>query len=85
MGAVGTAVITPLLQAPPRDFGLIREQLHYTRFPTDQWWNERAGEPVHVTDFAEWQGATAVWRGSSSTARTSQGRESPFRDTREAG
>lgn len=60
--AVGTAVIAPLL-APPRDFGLIHDELNYTRFPTDQWWNPRADEPVHVTDFAEWQGATAVWRG----------------------
>jgi len=38
----------------------------YTRFPTDQWWNDRAGQPVRVTDFQEWQGATGVWRAAMS-------------------
>ena len=42
----------------------IEEVLRYTRFPTDQWWNHLEGQPIKVTDFGEWQGASGVWRGS---------------------
>jgi Rieske Fe-S protein len=49
---------------PPYPFeGEIRETIQYTKFPTRQWWNARAGTPVRVSDFQEWQGATGVWRG----------------------
>lgn len=52
------------LLPPPYQFkGEIRETIQYTRFPTPQWWNSRAGSPMRVSDFQEWQGATGVWRG----------------------
>lgn len=52
---------SPDIEIPVR--GEIREALHYTKFPTAQWWDDRVGEVVRVTDFELWQGATAVWRG----------------------
>lgn len=52
----------PSLLGPERTPG--DNTIRYTRFPTDQWWNDREGKPVRVTDFAEWQGATGVWRGN---------------------
>jgi Rieske Fe-S protein len=67
VGALGALVASSAgqLVPPPRQFGgEIREQLHYTKFPTPQWWNPRAGRPVRVADFdTEWLGATGVWRG----------------------
>ncbi len=52
-----------VLPAPKPINGIIEDRLVYTHFPADQWWNSKAGTAVRVTDFAEWQGATAVWRG----------------------
>ncbi len=52
-----------ILPAPKPINGIVEDRLVYTRFPTDQWWNPKAGTAVRVTDFAEWQGASAVWRG----------------------
>jgi len=52
----------PSLLAPSRR--TFDDILRYTKFPTDQWWNEREGEPIRVTDFAEWQGATGLWQGA---------------------
>ena len=68
-GAIGTiaglgGLVTGQLLPPPYKFtGEIRETIHYTKFPTLQWWNSKAGTPVKVSDFQEWQGATGVWRG----------------------
>jgi Rieske Fe-S protein len=72
VGAIGAvaatevALLTPLLQGPPlqevRKDPLV-DQIRYSRFPAPQWWNDREGEPMRVTDFQEWQGATGVWRG----------------------
>jgi len=66
VGGAGTAAalglaLRPSLRATLRRVGA--DVLRYTRFPTDQWWNGREGQPIFVTDFAEWQGATGVWRG----------------------
>ncbi len=55
--------LLPALFAPYPFRGTIEDRLMYTRFPTDQWWNSRAGTAVRVTDFSLWQGAGAVWRG----------------------
>lgn len=42
-----------------------RETLVYTRYGTlDVWWARLIGREVSVADFEEWQGASAVWRGS---------------------
>ncbi|TLZ56653.1 MAG: hypothetical protein E6K15_05015 [Methanobacteriota archaeon] len=60
---VGTEVIAPLLAPPAPTNGTIREDFVYTKFPTPQWWDDRAGQPVQPGDFQVWQGATAVWRG----------------------
>ncbi len=43
--------------------GEMRDSYVYTRFPSDTWWNHLASQDVRVTDFQEWQGASAVWRG----------------------
>jgi len=50
---------------PPTEFrGEIRENLIYTAYPNrTTWWSPRVGHEVRVTDFGEWQGATAIWRG----------------------
>ncbi len=57
-------LLPPGLLPPPVPFrGEIREDLIYTRYPTDQWWNTKEGTPVRARDFEVWQGASAVWRG----------------------
>ena len=61
--AIGSEILAPLLGPPSPTSGVLREDLVYTSFPTPQWWDPLVGQPVRVTDFAEWQGATAVWRG----------------------
>jgi len=69
VGAVGTlgaltAGVWGQIFPPPKEFeGEVRETIEYTRFPTPQWWNSKAGTPVKVTDFELWQGATGTWRG----------------------
>jgi Rieske Fe-S protein len=58
-GVTAAAILSrPILPAP-----LIDERLRYLRHSTDQWWNALDGQVVRVTDFTEWSGATAVWRG----------------------
>src|SRR2546426_1100824 len=52
-----------LLPPPVKFTGELREQMYYTKWPTDAWWNGRQGQPIRVSDFAEWQGASGVWRG----------------------
>lgn len=63
--ASGVAVyaLRTLLGPPARPSGRISQVFVYTKYPTSQWWDALAGEPVRVTDFGLWQGATAVWRG----------------------
>lgn len=69
VGALGAfaslgGLVTGQLLPPPVQFsGELRETLTYVRWPTPQWWNSKDGQPVRVTDFELWQGATAVWRG----------------------
>ena len=60
-GALAVGLAGTLLRSPPADE--TRITIHYTRFPTDQWWNDLEGNPIKVTDFQEWQGATGVWGG----------------------
>jgi Rieske Fe-S protein len=60
---LGGLVSGQILPPPYKFPGEIRETIQYTKFPTPQWWNPRAGSAVHVSDFQEWQGATGVWRG----------------------
>ena len=57
------SLLSPVLNPPSPFRGTIEDRIMYTRFPTDQWWNAKAGTPVRVTDFNVWQGASAVWRG----------------------
>lgn len=59
----GAVVVSRLLPSPVVPGGEVLDDLVYTRFPTDQWWNVKANTPVRAGDFALWQGATAVWRG----------------------
>ncbi len=63
IGGLGGLVTGQILPPPVKFSGEIRESIQYTKFPTPQWWNARAGAPVRPGDFAEWQGATGVWRG----------------------
>jgi len=63
IASLGGLAVGQLLPPPYKFEGEIRETIQYTKFPTPQWWNARAGSPVRVTDFQQWQGATGVWRG----------------------
>jgi Rieske Fe-S protein len=63
VAGLGGLVAGQILPPPYKFTGEIRETIEYTKFPTPQWWNNKAGTPVKVTDFQEWQGATGVWRG----------------------
>jgi Rieske Fe-S protein len=60
---LGGLVSGQILPPPYKIPGEIRETIQYTKFPTPQWWNAKAGTPVRVSDFKEWQGATGAWRG----------------------
>ena len=63
IAGLGGLVAGQILPPPYKSEGEVRETIQYTKFPTPQWWNARAGSAVKVSDFAEWQGATGVWRG----------------------
>jgi Rieske Fe-S protein len=66
LGAVaglGGLVAGQILPPPYKIVGEVRDTIQYTKFPTPQWWNPKAGSPVRVSDFQPWQGATGVWRG----------------------
>ncbi|MGQ0796534.1 MAG: hypothetical protein ACT4OI_01525 [Methanobacteriota archaeon] len=63
VSALGTSVAGQLLPPPIRQTGQIREEIHYTRFPTSQWWDRLAGQRMRVSEFEEWRGATGTWRG----------------------
>ncbi len=56
--AVGESLLStaPYTPYPP-------DALIYTRFPEPEWWNGKANQPMRVTDFQLWQGATGIWRG----------------------
>jgi Rieske Fe-S protein len=60
---LGGLVSGQILPPPYKTTGEVRDTIQYTKFPTPQWWNSKAGTAVRVTDFQEWQGATGVWRG----------------------
>jgi len=61
--ALGASAAGQLLPPPIKASGEVSDEIHYTKFPTPQWWNDRAGSPMTVTDFPEWRGATGTWRG----------------------
>src|SRR2546425_3247404 len=63
IAAVGGTVSGQLLPPPLKFPGELREQIYYTKWPTDAWWNVLPGRRTRVSDFPEWQGATAGWRG----------------------
>lgn len=63
IAALGATVSGQLLPPPMKFPGELREQIYYTKWPSAAWWNARQGQPIRVTDFGEWQGATGVWRG----------------------
>ena len=63
IASVGGTVAGQLLPPPVKFTGELREQMYYTKWPIDAWWNGRQGQPIRVSDFAEWQGASGVWRG----------------------
>jgi len=63
LAGLGGLVAGQILPPPYKFTGEIRETIQYTKFPTPQWWNNKAGTTVRVSDFQEWQGATGVWRG----------------------
>ena len=66
-GAVGVGLAEKLLRSPPPE--PIEGPILYTRFPMDQWWNSYEGNPVKVTDFQEWQGATGVLGGTFASGK----------------
>ncbi len=59
----GALVLHELLPPPAVQNLTVPDSLIYTRFPSTQWWNDKADTPVKVTDFTLWSGATAVWHG----------------------
>jgi Rieske Fe-S protein len=61
--AAGGVTAGALLSRPTVPVRTIDERLRFVAFPTPQWWNGLEGRPVRVTDFDEWSGANAVWRG----------------------
>lgn len=61
--AAGAELIAPLLAPPTPATGELRDDFVYTKFSSSQWWDNLVGQPARVTDFQEWQGASAVWRG----------------------
>jgi Rieske Fe-S protein len=63
VAGLGGLVAGQILPPPYKMVGEVRDTIQYTKFPTPQWWNPRAGTPVRASDFQEWQGATGVWRG----------------------
>jgi len=66
IGGLGGLVTGQILPPPVKFNGEIREEIVYTKWPTPDpraWWNPRQGQPVRVSHFGEWQGATGVWRG----------------------
>ena len=63
IAGLGGLVAGQILPPPFKFNGEVRETIQYTKFPTPQWWNAKAGTTVKVSDFQEWQGATGVWRG----------------------
>lgn len=61
---ISAAILDYLLPPPVGPVGSLDESMVFAPFPTAQWWNHLAGQPVKVTDFQNiWDGATAVWRG----------------------
>lgn len=61
--ATGLTFLAPLFQRPSPPVEEIRFRITYRRFPSGTaWWNDLDGTSVRVTDFGEWQGATALWR-----------------------
>ena len=63
VGAMGGLATGQLLPPPVKFNGEIRETISYTKFDTPQWWNSKDGQPVQVSDFKLWDGATGVWQG----------------------
>ncbi len=63
VGGLGGLVTGQLLPPPVKVNGEIRETINYTKFDTPQWWNSKDGQPINVSDFKLWDGATGVWRG----------------------
>lgn len=55
--AAGTTLLGPFFRGPAESSTM----LIYESRPGDQWWNDREGQPIRVTDFQEWQGATGRW------------------------
>ncbi len=53
------------------------DALFYTRFPVDEWWNDKADQPMRAGDFGLWQGATGVWRGTYASGRLIAGTGMP--------
>src|SRR5207302_571881 len=63
LAGLGGLVAGQILPPPYKMTGEVRDTIQYTKFPTPQCWSTKAGTPVKVSDFQQWQGATGVWRG----------------------
>src|SRR5256886_15957344 len=61
--ALGGTVSGQLLPPPAKFDGDLREEIYYTKWPTEAWWNGRQGRAVQVSDFQEWQGGAGGWGG----------------------
>lgn len=61
--AIGVTLGVPLLSGP-QPTEPFPDVIRYTRFNTDQWWNNLEDQPMKVTDFGEWKGATGVFHGA---------------------
>src|SRR3989442_7683144 len=76
--ALGGTVSGQLLPPPAKFDGDLREEIYYTKWPTEAWWNGRQGHAVEVSDFQEWQGASEVRGGRVVLRRNWSSRRVPF-------
>src|SRR5438552_12648542 len=63
IAALAGTVSGQLLPAPMKFEGEMREQMYYTKWPTEAWWNSRQGRVIRLRNLEEWKGAWGGWRG----------------------
>src|SRR5438034_11418769 len=60
---LGGLVAGQILPAPYKVTGEVRDTIQYTKLPTPQRWDPKAGTPGKVSDFQQCPGATGGGRG----------------------
>src|SRR5438105_15676516 len=61
IAGLGGLVAGQILPPPFKFNGEVRATIQYTKLPTPQWWNAKAGTTVKVSHFQECQGAAGGW------------------------